>query len=89
MQPNVVIFFEIVDFLTTTRQIARQKGDKWQRVAWAFLKTIGQNGQATTESKVRLQLYKYPNHVPVTNLINSPYVFKCWNEPRMKYPSTL
>lgn len=85
---NVVVFFEILDFLTTNRQIKRH-GDKWQRIGWAFMKLIGNDGKSNVGPMGRLQLFRYPSHLAYEEDVHTPFVYKCWQEDWIKYPSTL
>ena len=70
--PNVVVVFEILDFITRpggrdlatapySQQQRQQKvladGARWQRVAWAFLKLVGPNGESNAGRLGRLQLW--------------------------------
>ncbi|CAH3016658.1 unnamed protein product [Porites evermanni] len=90
--PKVIMFFEVVDFLSMTAA-NRRKGpstvDKgWYQVAWAFLKVIGGNGAPNTEKKVRLQLFQPPKASFRSN--NTVEVYQWWKQARrVPYPSTL
>ncbi|KAK3744974.1 hypothetical protein QZH41_008499, partial [Actinostola sp. cb2023] len=90
--PNIIIFLEVVDFLSMTAS-SRQRGNSdkgWYHIAWAFLKVVGGNGSINTDKKVRLQLFypckatfraKPPDHLEI---------FHWWNQSRrVSYPSTL
>lgn len=89
---NVIIFFEIMDFPSTSL-INVPKFDKksfkgWHRIAFAFLKIIGKNGAENFNKKIRLQLY-YSN-IDATGNGNECYVWKWWKDKKLKkYPSTL
>ncbi|KAI8898327.1 WD40-repeat-containing domain protein [Globomyces pollinis-pini] len=90
VQPDVLVLFEVLDFLTTSSKLMQHK-DGWHKVAWGFLKLIGTNGQPNTEQDVRLQLYKYPWKLfqPKSDE-KTPYVYQCWKQKTLKkYPSTL
>jgi WD40 repeat protein len=58
-----LLFFELVDTLPVHRVLrTQQRGrptDGWRRVAWAFFPLVDANGVATTESRVRLQFFRY------------------------------
>ncbi|KAJ3377505.1 Jouberin [Lobulomyces angularis] len=91
VKEDVLIFFEILDFLTTNPKKVSNEVDGWYRVAWAFLQVVGKNQQSNTEVKARLQLYKYPKKVKLLPEyeIPTPYVYKCFKELKKPYPSTL
>lgn len=64
--PDVILFFEIVDFLNFSSfdNIRYQKfgpDSGWHHVAWAFIKLVAANGELNTEKRLRLQLYKPKN----------------------------
>uniref|UniRef100_A0A3Q2Y7Q4 Abelson helper integration site 1 n=1 Tax=Hippocampus comes TaxID=109280 RepID=A0A3Q2Y7Q4_HIPCM len=90
--PKVVLFFEILDFLTMEEAKANvdvaipERG--FRKIAWAFLKPVGANGVLNTGSKIRLQLY-----YPPTSAKRQPRtieVLEWWrHHPRVKYASTL
>ncbi|XP_057716218.1 jouberin isoform X2 [Corythoichthys intestinalis] len=90
--PRVIIFFEILDFLTMEEAKANvdvaihERG--FRKIAWAFLKLVGANGVLNTGGKIRLQLY-----VPPTWAKRKPCtieVVEWWRHyPRVKYASTL
>lgn len=60
---NVVIFFEIVDFVVVgggyTKK-AQSEHKPWHRIAWAFLRPSGKTCRKSIGKKLRLQLYRYP-----------------------------
>lgn len=90
--PKVIMFFEVVDFLSMTAAKRRKgvvTGDKgWYHVAWAFLKVVGGNGAPNTDKKVRLQLFQPPKSTIKTN--NIVEVYQWWKSTkRVPYPSTL
>ncbi|KAG7263157.1 hypothetical protein CRUP_038030, partial [Coryphaenoides rupestris] len=62
--PRVILFFEVLDFMTMEEAKARANADKQERgfrkVAWAFLKLVGTNGVLNVDSKLRLQLFCPP-----------------------------
>ncbi|XP_061551819.1 jouberin isoform X2 [Phycodurus eques] len=90
--PRVVLFFEILDFLTMEEAKANVDVEKHERgfrkIAWAFLKPVGANGVLNTGSKIRLQLY-----CPPTWAKRQPHtieVVEWWRHySRVKYASTL
>ncbi|XP_047413558.1 jouberin isoform X3 [Sciurus carolinensis] len=90
--PKVILFFEIVDFLSmdeikNNSEVQNQECG-FRKIAWAFLKLLGANGNANINSKLRLQLY-YPPTKPRSQL-NVVEVFEWWSKcPRNRYPSTL
>uniref|UniRef100_I3MA40 Jouberin n=1 Tax=Ictidomys tridecemlineatus TaxID=43179 RepID=I3MA40_ICTTR len=90
--PKVILFFEIVDFLSmdeikNNSEVQNQECG-FRKIAWAFLKLLGANGNANINSKLRLQLY-YPPTKPRSQL-NVVEVFEWWSKcPRKRYPSTL
>lgn len=90
--PKVILFFEILDFLSMNEvksyTEARNQECGFRKIAWAFLKLLGANGNANINSKLRLQLY-YPPTKPRSQL-NVIEVFEWWSKcPRNRYPSTL
>ncbi|XP_062952541.1 jouberin isoform X3 [Cynocephalus volans] len=90
--PKVILFFEILDFLSmdeikSNSEIQNQECG-FRKIAWAFLKLLGANGNANINSKLRLQLY-YPPAKPRSQS-NVVEVFEWWSKcPRNRYPSTL
>ncbi|KAM8791855.1 jouberin [Rhynchonycteris naso] len=90
--PKVILLFEILDFLSMD-EIKNNSEIKTQlcgfrKIAWAFLKLLGANGNVNINSKLRLQLY-YPPSNPQTHL-SVVEVFEWWSKfPRCRYPSTL
>ncbi|XP_071381606.1 jouberin isoform X1 [Centroberyx affinis] len=62
--PRVILFFEILDFMTMEEARANVDVDKHERgfrkIAWAFLKLVGTNGVLNIDSKLRLQLFCPP-----------------------------
>ncbi|XP_047714571.1 jouberin isoform X2 [Prionailurus viverrinus] len=90
--PKVILFFEILDFLSmdeikNNSEIQNQECG-FRKIAWAFLKLLGANGNVNINSKLRLQLY-YPPTKPRYQL-NVVEVFEWWSKhPRNWYPSTL
>ncbi|XP_016060417.1 PREDICTED: jouberin isoform X3 [Miniopterus natalensis] len=90
--PKVILFFEILDFLSMD-EIRNNSGIQnqecgFRKIAWAFLKLLGANGNVNINSKLRLQLY-YPPSKPRSQ-VNVVEVFEWWSKcPRNHYPSTL
>ncbi|KAI4885132.1 hypothetical protein NFI96_020038 [Prochilodus magdalenae] len=90
--PQVILFFEILDFISMEEARANVSADQHERgfrkIAWAFLKLVGTNGVLNIDSKLRLQLYSPPpraKKVPQT-----VEVFQWWSKfPRNRYVSTL
>ncbi|XP_028402688.1 jouberin-like [Dendronephthya gigantea] len=94
--PNVIIFFEILDFLSMAainKLKGMQRSDRgWYQIAWAFLKLVGSNGSPNTDTKIRLQLFHPVKYNRRRQLSNSsiPEVYHWWSSPsRQPYPSTL
>lgn len=46
----------------------------WHRIAWAFIKPIGSNGNTNTGKQIRLQLYKPGSKLKNFNDANQPMV---------------
>uniref|UniRef100_A0A7P0Z493 Abelson helper integration site 1 n=1 Tax=Homo sapiens TaxID=9606 RepID=A0A7P0Z493_HUMAN len=90
--PKVILFFEILDFLSVDEiknnsEVQNQECG-FRKIAWAFLKLLGANGNANINSKLRLQLY-YPPTKPRSPL-SVVEAFEWWSKcPRNHYPSTL
>ncbi|XP_067336289.1 jouberin isoform X2 [Channa argus] len=90
--PRVILFFEILDFITMDEARANVDVDKHERgfrkIAWAFLKLVGTNGVLNIDSKLRLQLF-----CPLPQTKRQPKtieVVEWWRKyPRHKYASTL
>ncbi|XP_066525055.1 jouberin [Hoplias malabaricus] len=90
--PQVVLFFEILDFISMeearTNAAADQHERGFRKIAWAFLKLVGTNGVLNIDSKLRLQLYSPPPRVK--KVPQTVEVFQWWSKfPRNKYASTL
>ncbi|VVC36248.1 WD40/YVTN repeat-like-containing domain,WD40 repeat, conserved site,WD40 repeat,WD40-repeat-containing [Cinara cedri] len=84
---NTVILFELVDFTGSIRPSVTV-GD-WHRIAWAFIKPIGSNGNTNTEKQIRLQLFK-PGPKPKNLHSTQPMVMHWFKKGILKkYPSTL
>lgn len=90
--PKVVLFFEILDFLSmdearaNSEVLTQESG--FRKISWAFLKLVGANGVLNINGKLRLQLYYPPPRTRTqSNVIE---VFDWWAKgPRNRYPSTL
>lgn len=65
LNEDVVIFFELLDFVSGKGYINRVLSEHkpWHRIAWAFLCPAGKVCVSKVGSKIRLQLYKYPRSV--------------------------
>lgn len=96
---NVVMFFEILDFLpmTVASKNFRRQGQSggWYRIAWAFLKLVDEDWRSTRFGwRSRLQLYK-PGGVREARLEpdrqeDSREVWRWWrSDRRLKYPGTV
>ncbi|XP_049595623.1 jouberin [Syngnathus scovelli] len=90
--PKVVLFFEILDFLTMEEAKSNVDVETHERgfrkIAWAFLKPVGANGVLNTGSKIRLQLYCPPSSAK--RQPRTIEVVEWWRRyPRVKYASTL
>ncbi|XP_043855754.1 jouberin [Dromiciops gliroides] len=90
--PRVILFFEILDFLSMDEAKANSEvqvqESGFRKIAWAFLKLVGANGVLNINGKLRLQLYSPPPRMrPQLNVVE---VFEWWSKcPRIRYPSTL
>ncbi|RWS05523.1 jouberin-like protein, partial [Dinothrombium tinctorium] len=64
IKEDILIFFEILDFVGFTSEIdfknsVQKKNAPWcYRVAWAFLRPVSTDGHLNTNIKLRLQLFK-------------------------------
>ncbi|XP_063765141.1 jouberin isoform X3 [Eleginops maclovinus] len=90
--PRVILFFEILDFMTMEEARAHAALDApergFRKIAWAFLKLVGTNGVLNIDSKLRLQLFCPPARAKRTT--GSIEVVEWWSKfPRHKYASTL
>uniref|UniRef100_A0A4X2K728 Jouberin n=1 Tax=Vombatus ursinus TaxID=29139 RepID=A0A4X2K728_VOMUR len=90
--PRVILFFEILDFLSMDEAKANSEVQVQERgfrkIAWAFLKLVGANGVLNINGKLRLQLYCPPPRI--RSQLNVVEVFEWWSKcPRIRYPSTL
>jgi jouberin len=64
LRDNVIFMFEVLDFIKapgsdTITTSNRSRGV--HHIAWGFLKCVSASGRSNTESRMRLQLYKYPS----------------------------
>uniref|UniRef100_I3IWA8 Jouberin n=1 Tax=Oreochromis niloticus TaxID=8128 RepID=I3IWA8_ORENI len=90
--PKVILFFEILDFVTMEEARANIDVDKhdrgFRKIAWAFLKLVGTNGVLNIDSKLRLQLFCPPHRAK--SQPKTVEVVEWWRKyPRTKYASTL
>ncbi|XP_038585045.1 jouberin [Micropterus salmoides] len=90
--PRVILFFEILDFITMEEARANVDVNKHERgfrkIAWAFLKLVGTNGVLNIDSKLRLQLFCPPSRAKRQS--KTIEVVEWWKKPpRHKYSSTL
>ncbi|XP_068195494.1 jouberin isoform X2 [Antennarius striatus] len=90
--PRVLVFFEILDFMTMEEARANVDGDQQERgfrkIAWAFLKLVGTNGVLNVDTKLRLQLFYPPPRAK--RHPRTIEVVEWWRKyPRNKYASTL
>ncbi|XP_073339009.1 jouberin isoform X3 [Pagrus major] len=90
--PRVLLFFEILDFMTMEEAKAKVDVDKHERgfrkIAWAFLKVVGANSVLNIDRKVRLQLFCPPPRAK--RQPKTIEVVEWWRKfPRNKYASTL
>lgn len=80
LRDNVIFIFEILDFAIGSGSpggIVAASGDRKHgvfQIAWGFLKCVSSSGRSNTESKVRLQLYRYPsNSIENIRRITKPF----------------
>uniref|UniRef100_A0AAQ4P1B4 Abelson helper integration site 1 n=1 Tax=Gasterosteus aculeatus aculeatus TaxID=481459 RepID=A0AAQ4P1B4_GASAC len=90
--PRVILFFEILDFITMEEAKANVDVDQHERgfrkIAWAFLKLVGTNCVLNIDSRLRLQLFFPPPRAK--RQPKTIEVFEWWRKyPRNKYASTL
>ncbi|KAH0622323.1 hypothetical protein JD844_024520 [Phrynosoma platyrhinos] len=90
--PRVILFFEILDFLSMNDAKANFDGQAresgFRKICWAFLKLVGANGVLNVGGKLRLQLYSPPARI--RSQLNVVEVYDWWAKcPRNHYPSTL
>ncbi|XP_064913140.1 jouberin isoform X1 [Columba livia] len=90
--PRVILFFEILDFLSMDEVKAnsdvqvQERG--FRKICWAFLKLVGANGVLNVDGKLRLQLYYPPPRTKSQS--NTVEIYDWWAKcPRNRYPSTL
>ncbi|XP_010190112.1 PREDICTED: jouberin, partial [Mesitornis unicolor] len=85
--PRVILFFEILDFLSMDELRASSDLQTFRKICWAFLKLVGANGVRNVDGKLRLQLYYPPKRT--TSRANVE-VYDWWAKcTRNRYPSTL
>ncbi|XP_036398069.1 jouberin [Megalops cyprinoides] len=89
--PRVMLFFEILDFMSMDEARANLEVDHHERgfrkIAWAFLKLVGTNGVLNVDTKLRLQLYCPPRARKQPHTVE---VVEWWRRyPRNRYASTL
>ncbi|ORX77047.1 WD40 repeat-like protein [Anaeromyces robustus] len=89
VRKNVIIFFEIIDFVERAADRKNRDRDGWHRIAWAFLKLVGTHELVNTEHTRRLQLYKYPKKLIKNNDPQRPEIIDYWKRKLVKYQSTL
>lgn len=83
----MIIFFEIVDFLTLS-EAKKNESVGWKKIAWAFLKPLSKDGFLNTGKRVRLQLYKPGNYSKKS--MQKCDVFYWWSKQKLvKYPASL
>ncbi|KAM9341563.1 jouberin [Symphorus nematophorus] len=90
--PRVLLFFEILDFISMEEARTNVDVDKHERgfrkIAWAFLKIVGTNGVLNIDTKLRLQLFCPPPRAK--RQPKTIEVVEWWRKyPRNKYASTL
>ena len=91
---NIVLFFEIIDFLpmSVANKNFRRYGQKggWYRIAWAFLKLVDEDWRSMRfGQRTRLQMYK-PSLKVTDGEGTIKDVWTWWRSDRKnKYPSTL
>ncbi|XP_071662621.1 jouberin isoform X2 [Patagioenas fasciata] len=90
--PRVILFFEILDFLSMDEVKAnsdvRVQERGFRKICWAFLKLVGANGVLNVDGKLRLQLYYPPPRTKSHS--NAVEIYDWWAKcPRNRYPSTL
>ncbi|KAL3282761.1 hypothetical protein HHI36_005928 [Cryptolaemus montrouzieri] len=82
---NIIIFFEILDFVSSSTMNDNTKG--WHKIAFAFLKIHGQNNNLNLEKKMRLQLYYCSSK---KDDLKKCSVWETWHVRKLKkYPSSL
>ncbi|CAF4851274.1 unnamed protein product, partial [Rotaria sp. Silwood1] len=86
-QQNVIVFFEILEYLHNQQNLNDLSNTF--PIAWAFLKIVGIRNTLNTERMVRLQLWQ-PFQQQHSSTSSTPDVVLWYNHsPREKYPSTL
>lgn len=98
--PNVLLFFELLGFISAEKARdsvdADKHGEQPRTIAWAFLKIVGTNGALNTNTKLNLQLYcpppqaKRQKHLSIIEAPETIEVYEWWRfYPRNQYPSAL
>ncbi|KAK5642654.1 hypothetical protein RI129_008821 [Pyrocoelia pectoralis] len=91
LERNVIIFFEIIDFVSFSVANSQTKAEEqkgWHKIAWAFLKPLGKNGELNVNKKVHLQLYQSYKYKKVPP--NVCPMFHWWKSKKLvRYPSSL
>ncbi|CAF3431313.1 unnamed protein product [Rotaria sp. Silwood1] len=86
-QQNVIVFFEILEYLHNQQNLNDLSNTF--PIAWAFLKIVGIRNTLNTERMVRLQLWQ-PFQQQHSSTSSTPDVVLWYNHShREKYPSTL
>ncbi|XP_060521087.1 jouberin-like isoform X2 [Cylas formicarius] len=86
---NVVLFFEVLDFISFNVHQFKASDKGWFKIAFAFLKVVGKNNN-NVNRKVRLQLYHHPTVSIQYSEPNRCPVWDYWKNHKLKkYPSTL
>ena len=91
---NVIIFFELVDFVSmgiNSRRCtnALLEHRPWHRIAWAFLRPMGKSCRSNLGQKIRLQLYKYKRKKILQTTTESCEVRRCMANSHQIYSSPL
>ena len=74
------------------QQRASAAGSRWQRVAWAFLKLVGPNGESNAGRQARLQLWSPPRAManPRQITADKSELWTAWQRGKCKkYPATI
>ncbi|KAB0796795.1 hypothetical protein PPYR_10856 [Photinus pyralis] len=87
LEQGVIIFFELIDFVSFSVANSQTKPEGWHKIAWGFLKPLGKNGELNINKKVRLQLYQSHKYKKCPS--NVCPIFHWWKKKLVKYPSSL
>ena len=108
-KPNVLVLFELLDnskqqqrvtggnepaAVATSAYLSEDTSADWIRVAWAFLKLVGNDNKTlNVEKRMRLQLFYtptgYQTHGAGETLLK-PHIYELYKSgPRVKYPASL